>query len=563
MMRSLFSGVSGLRSHQVRMDVIGNNIANVNTVGFKRSRLNFQEMLVQNIRGSTAPQGGRGGTNPVAVGLGVTIGSIDTIFTQGSLQSTGKVTDLAIQGDGFFVLSDGSDFFYTRAGNFDLDRDGNLVDKGTGLKVMGWMADASGSVNTAATVTSLTIPVGRSYPPTPTSSITFSGNLNAGAAAGTSKETSIDIYDAQGAVHRIITTFTKTVQNEWIYKVSLDQGDPLIQQYLAAYYPDFSAMTSADQAAVLEQANQVFLGGYASASGLGSGTAGITVFANAHGTSGNGITVTFVKAGAPSSPTSVSVAGNSITVTLGTDAANNINATLQDVVNAINGDAAASALVTASLDPVVNGGTLAQPEGPVNLQYGSASQRTGRVIFTADGQVDANATRTANGATAPNLTQAFIFQPVGTDPVQVVPDLKDLTQYNAGFTAIAKKQNGNPSGTLQTISVAKDGTVSGVFSNGFTLDLGVIALANFNNAAGLFRLSDNLYKPSNNSGTAMVGQADTGGRGTVVPGTLEMSNVDLAQEFTDMIITQRGFQANTRVITASDEMLQELANLKR
>lgn len=687
MMRSLFSGVSGLKNHQIRMDVVGNNISNVNTVGYKRSRVAFQEMMLQTIRGAGAPQTGRGGTNPAQIGLGVNTGTIDAIFTQGSLQSTGRVTDLAIQGDGFFILADGTDNYYTRAGNFDLDRDGNLIDKGSGMKVMGWVADSAGNINTSIPIGSINVPIGRTYPPTSTTTINYGGNLNAAATVGTQHQTTMDVYDSQGNVHRIITTYAPTesppgtkVPNSWSYTVSLDSSDTLIQNYLATYYPNFSTMSTTTQNQVLAQASQVFMGGYASASGVGrvSG-AGVLVKAETAGSAGNNLSVTTSTSRGSStaiaSPTTVRVNGNAATVHLAKNTAGTVTATLDDVVtainaggnayltgtgmganpsgitfeartagtggnaysitlvdpgavgalsvtavgnaitvnlahngavvtstlqqviDAINNTAASNALVFASLDdPAVGaqvaaaqavtnlangtdpgsmligasldagatGSNLAEAEpSTLQLANGSASNQTGSVVFTASGLVDEAATRTANGATSPNLTNTFMFQPAGTNWVQTVPDIKDLTQYTAAFTAQARRQNGNPSGTLQSINVSKTGTVSGVFSNGFTMDLGMIGLAIFNNPAGLLRMGDNLSKVSSNSGSPMTGSAETGGRGTIVPGALEMSNVDLAQEFTDMIVTQRGFQANTRIITTSDEMLQELASLKR
>ena len=165
MMSSLFSAVSGMKNHQTRMDVIGNNIANVNTYGFKAGRVTFQDQLSQTLQGASMPQNNRGGTNPMQKGLGVGIASIDTLFTDGSYQSTGKATDLSIQGDGFFILSDGANQYYTRAGNFDFDTDGNYVVPGTGLKVMGWMADATGVIDLdPAKAAELKVPVGKTTP---------------------------------------------------------------------------------------------------------------------------------------------------------------------------------------------------------------------------------------------------------------------------------------------------------------------------------------------------------------------------------------------------------------
>lgn len=587
MMRSLFSGVAGLRNHQLRMDIIGNNIANVNTVGYKKTRANFGEMLVQTLRGASAPQGGRGGSNAQQVGLGVTLSSVDSIFLQGSPQTTGKQTDLFIQGEGFFVLSDGADLLFTRAGNFDTDRDGNLIDKATGLKVMGWMADSSGNINTTTTVTGLNIPIGKTYPPTATSLVTYAGNLDAGAPAGTTKTTSIDIYDAQGAAHRVLTDFTKSATaNRWNYRLSLDQGETLIQNFINTKYGTlFNTLTAADQATVVELANQVYLGGQASATSLGVASGpGIAVFADATnraGTAGNSVQIQIINDGTAPAAANDNGAGNLVTVhTNGT-------ATLADVVAALQNyivapaDATHNRLIgSVMLMPGANGTTSATTMAtPVTLSGGSDSSRgvvygadatgafqtssTGFIQFTAAGILDSAGTSSLNGATPPNLTKNLIFTPQGTGQMEVGLDLKGLTQFFGGHSANAVRQNGNPPGTLQTVNVSADGTVSGVFSNGFSMGLGMLALANFNNPAGLLRVGDNMYKESANSGTRQVGTANTGGRGTVIPGALEMSNVDLAQEFTDMIMTQRGFQANTRVITVSDEMLNELANLKR
>ncbi|MBS3947242.1 MAG: flagellar hook-basal body complex protein, partial [Dethiobacter sp.] len=183
MQRSLFSAVTGLRNHQVKMDVLGNNIANVNTIAFKGSRVRFQDILNQNIRGASAPQFGRGGINPAQVGLGMSIGAIDTIHTQGNLQSTGRATDLAIQGSGFFVMSDGVGRTFTRDGAFSVGADGDLANAANGFKPLGWAADASGAISTTAPLGPLNIPIGQTVT-SATTSLNFAGNLDAAAASG-------------------------------------------------------------------------------------------------------------------------------------------------------------------------------------------------------------------------------------------------------------------------------------------------------------------------------------------------------------------------------------------
>ena len=225
MMRSLYSAVSGLRNHQTRMDVIGNNIANSNTVGFKASRVTFREGFSQLIRNSSSPpqgaSGSVGGTNAVQVGLGMSVGSIDQLFTQGSLESTGIVTDLSIQGSSYFAVSDGQQNFYTRAGNFAVDGDGRLAMTSNGLVVQGRLA--SGGV-LADAVGDIRLPLGQTAPAQATSEVLFGGNLDASAAIGTERVTSTTVTDTQGGAHELSVVFTKTGVNTWDYAVSVGDG---------------------------------------------------------------------------------------------------------------------------------------------------------------------------------------------------------------------------------------------------------------------------------------------------------------------------------------------------
>src|ERR671935_1763874 len=197
MMRSMFSAISGLKNHQIFMDVVGNNIANVNTAGFRQSRVTFHDVLNQTLRAASGPQSGRGGVNPAQVGMGVMISGIDTIQTQGTLQSTGKLTDMAIQGDGFFVVSDGVQSFYTRDGAFDLGIDGTLLNPSSGLKVMGWQADpVTGLVDTTKPTTSISIPIGAGMTGKGSTALTVDGNLDSGAAPTGRVPLSTTVYDS-------------------------------------------------------------------------------------------------------------------------------------------------------------------------------------------------------------------------------------------------------------------------------------------------------------------------------------------------------------------------------
>lgn len=413
MLRSMFSAISGLRGHQIMMDVIGNNIANVNTVGFKSGRVNFQDILSQTLHGATAPQGGLGSINPAQIGLGMTVAGIDVLQTQGNLQSTGKTTDMAIQGDAFFIESDGSSTTYTRDGAFDIALDGSLANPASGMKVQGWQADSAGKIDITQPITNIVIPIGQRTTALATSAVTLSGNLDAGAAVGTSVPTTMTVFDSLGIAHSVKVTYTKTAANSWDWAATKDAAD-----------------------------------------------AGIAI---------------------------------------------------------------------SQLVPGVNNGTL---------------------TFTTGG-----------AQTGTTGTLAFTFPDGATNTTPLI-GMTQMTQFS-GTSQPAGQTDGFTSGTLVTFAVGNAGELSGVYSNGQTQVLGQIALANFLNSAGLLRAGQNNFAATSASGAANIGTAGTGGRGTVMTGALEMSNVDLATQFTGMITAERGFQANGRVITTSDEMLQELVNLKR
>ncbi len=416
MMRSLFAAVSGLKTHQQRMDVIGNNIANVNTVGFKRSRVNFQDLLNQTIRGASRPvAGGRGGTNPMQVGLGVSLGSIDLIMDGSSLQDTGKATDLGIEGDGFFILSDGGRTYYTRVGTFDFGEDGSLVSLLNGMRVQGWMPD------NPDTLTDIRININESESAKATTKMVIGGNLD--SRVPIYDDTNPDqtpksrvllrhtVYDSKGQEYIVTIELTKNDENKWTWEL-------------------------------------------------------VTV------------------------------------------------------------------------------------EDSAGRDIGAGTQ-TGVINFNNDG--------TYQGVDNNTIS----FEPVGSDQVNITLDFSKLTQYGSDHDAAVESQDGYKSGVLDSYTIDQNGNIIGVFSNGVTRILGQIALARFANPAGLLKEGNSLYSITSNSGSPLVGTANSGGFGSIKPGSLEMSNVDLSTEFTDMIITQRGFQANSRVITASDEMLQELVNLKR
>lgn len=443
MMRSMFSGVSGLRAHQTRMDVIGNNVANVNTVGFKSGRVTFQEIFSQTLKGASAPDAatGRGGTNPMQIGLGLGVGAVDTIMTRGSLQRTDNPTDMSIEGDGFFICKGGSadTFKFTRAGNFTIDKLGNLV-TGSGLNVYGWQklkTDGSGDFDTESPIEPINLYSDnyrnkRIIAAKATSLAELSGNLNASmkadqTTAGPAPENTFTIpmtvYDKLGNAYKVNVIFNKEVIN---------------------------------------------------------------------------------------------TTGTAPNITTTTDWAWRVSAD-----PALGSSATADSII--SFDS----------EGSLT----TASPKTGTVTFTPIG--------------------------AGTDSFEVKLDFSKITMFASDNSVKPKSVDGYPSGSLVTFSAGADGILTGIYDNGQQQSLGLMALSGFENPAGLQKVGDNMYIPTTNSGDYKAVKAGANGVGTLNPGTLEMSNVDLSKEFTDMIITQRGFQANSRIITTSDEMLQELVNLKR
>jgi flagellar hook protein FlgE len=536
MMRSMFAGVSGLKNHQIKMDVIGNNISNVNTIGFKGGRANFQDLLNQNIKGATEPRAGRGGTNPIQVGLGNSIATVDVLQTQGNLQNTSKVSDLAIQGDGFFIVGDGSNQYFTRAGNFNLEKDGKMVNPANGMILNGWMANTAGEINTNASVTGIQLPIGKNIAPSATTKVGFGGNLDS-KTFGKLTYPQMTIDDGAGHSTRVSITLIPTKNyNEFRYNVEAPSG-----------------LVANGRGTITLDVN-----GNVTAVNNGAGPVTTTTTTDANGnvvttTSGGAITVT---------PTG----GSAITIGL-------------PKIGAANGGIFSC---TTPMGTTEFTGAFTAPTPLFTATKIYDSQGTEHTISTTVTKYEMNRwrweTKDENGNLLGNGTLVFdntgkltsapgtviSYSPAGAEPLTITPDFANITQFASAISEITSpEQDGYAMGQLQSYNIDKSGQILGVFSNGRSQVLAQLALANFNNPSGLLRSGDSMFAASANSGSAQIGQAGFNGRGNINSGTLEMSNVDLSQEFTDMIITQRGFQANSRIITTSDEMLQELVNLKR
>jgi flagellar hook protein FlgE len=507
MMRALFSAISGMKNHMSYMDVVGNNIANVNTTAYKSSRVTFQDILGQTIRGASSAQNGRGGTNPAQIGLGMNLAGIDNMMTQGSIQSTGKLTDFAIQGDGFFVVSDGSANSYTRDGAFDIGVDGGLINPTNGLRVMGWKADALGNVDTQTPLTPLEIPFGTQVSAQATTKMKFSGNLDASAAVGDTVNTTVTAYDSLGVAHSVKVTLTKMAPNTWAVRNSASS---------VSMTPAATGDLAASGASVTGAPNTMRPGSWA-----------ITLTAGT-------LSAVFTPATYGGAPPAWGTGTPEPAIT-GSIAPGGTNTTLIPGVT------------------ITAGATIASGTAAIKIDNGASSQAP--ITFSDTGQWSStNSLPTAS---------IDVTSTGAASPQNVTLDLSGLSQFAGESQVNLTNQDGFPAGALTSFAVGSSGEVSGIYSNGSNRVIGQLALANFVNAGGLQRMGQNLWAPSASSGDPIIGAPNTNGRGAVSTGSLEGSNVDLAQEFTDVIVAQRGFQASSRVITASDQLLQDLVGIIR
>ena len=568
MMRSLYSGVAGLKTHQTRMDVIGNNIANVNTTAYKSSSMTFSELMSQTTQKASGANAttGVGGTNAKQIGLGVKAGAINTaITTQGSAQSTGNPFDIMITGDNFFVVNNGSENFFTRDGSFYVDGAGNLAMTSTGYNVMGWGVDKTTGNIKQDTVTALRImsSANMTYPPEATTKANISGILDQNDKDVTSangKTVNLNFFDARGYSYTAKFTFkqsggdktneysmelnkildstgaeidisklkfgnrsqqkmeTKVTLNTDAYKwdgkvLKTKDGTTEVANLADIFKADGSLITPADDAAAQKQ--QKALDAIAKAYGYEGST---DEFLNLY-----------------------------ITSTANKDK----QLTIQDLL----------------------GNMMAGKTTDVLPADGSAITMEGRyfegttVVFNKDtGKLE------SVGGSTTNLGINAAFSQLGGNFSNITIDLSECTNYdNKGTSTIGATSGdldglgtGRRLGDMIGVSIQKDGMIYASYDNGMTKLLGQIATAAFANASGLEKEGDNLYSATLNSGEFDgIGVDITAGGGYMSTGQLEMSNVDLSSEFTEMITTQRGFQANSRIITVSDTLLEELTNLKR
>jgi flagellar hook-basal body protein len=785
MMRSMYSGVSGLRNHQTRMDVIGNNIANVNTAGFKKSRVVFKDMLYQNVRGASSPTSNRGGTNPMGVGMGMALSSIDQIHTGAPATSTGRLTDMAIDGNGYFVVNDGSNRYYTRAGAFDFDVEGNLINA-DGLRVQGWLTNPDTWVlDTNGDPTNISIAGYKTIEARATTEMIFTGNLDSGlnytparnewqaltfndiryggvegglfrltfdgqttgniavgadaATTATNIQSALEglpnisagniavTWDAvrqrydikfqgvlaalnqpaitwqavplNGGANAGVTetviggggnnevqalaldgategTFTLTYQGVSTVAIPYNASAADIQTALETYIPALNGNvnvagavggpftitfggTLANTDVEMLRFNPDFTGGSGEivpitegqeptavvprneiqALDLTSATAGSFILSyGGHNTStiafnaqaadilaelntipelnGN-VTVTQVTAASGGVGGSYSIEFNTALTGTNVDqlVITNTGGCTGSILTATQGRAAGypEHSVSGSKDVYDSQGNAVtvyyrffkyeiepgtypgvtpvdQPETrwacdfstdplfdeqagyQANADFGAIDLVTGTQTGTGDrvyrvynipfnevGNID----DPDNAEFTYNINRQVPPPGAGTANISCTINFAELTQRAGDSSAWVYSQDGCAEGNLTSYSVGDDGTITGVYDNGQRRDLARVAIASFENPSGLQQMGGTLFAVSGNSGEAHIGAPMSQGLGKITPSSLEMSNVDLSEEFTDMIVTQRGFQANSRIITTSDEMLQELVNLKR
>ena len=680
MMRSMFSGVSGLKGHQTRMDVVGNNIANVNTTGFKASRVTFADMISQNLSGAAAPNGTLGGVNPKQIGLGMSVASTDLIYTNGSVQQTGKNTDVAIsRGNGLFVVSKGDQKYYTRNGAFEFDAQGNLTIPSTGLYVQGYMANGGEVTPSGENTTKIQIPAGKSMEATSTISASYTKNLNATTpgydvanvlvkyADGTSGTTNSytptetgklvltmstgrKIYlDSTAPAQTVGSAATGTLYSSTISNVTATTTGKVDAEL--SLDPNNSSSPKAISGVtvpVVRTGTTAFDSGtyaYGDAYNISGKITGIvssppsdvklTLDANNTISPGTVVTVTVPKPTSftykigdtytgqlkitsltPQQGATVTTAdGNSavLSAALGTPITS-AAATYAHTGNAADGTITAitrestyeyggKKVSTISLNTKTGtsiGGLIGKEYNRNDTFYPSVTTlvtvydslgaaHSIPVVFTKasnnkwtmslgtggdtysitekDGTTT-NVTLTKSdllfdttggyisGSASLNLTYGN-----GAAQQQVSMNLAAVTQY-AGTSTVSATSDGNAAGTLSSVSIDSSGVITGTYTNNVRRVEAQIAMAQFNNPSGLTKMGGNLYQESNNSGTRTVsGASDIGTELTT--SALEMSNVDIADQFSDMIITQRGFQSNSKIITVSDEMLETLINMKR
>ena len=613
---SLFTGISGLDAYQSWIDMLSNNIANTATVGFKGQRMTFADQFYQQIQAPSGPSNTLGGINPEDQGLGVRVNSIDTQFAQGGLETTGVNTDLALSGDGFFILRNvngTSAPVYTRDGAFGFNSNGLLYDPASGLAVQGYTANQSGQINNTGTPGDINIPIGLAEQATATGSgvksgpalndqvfdMSMGGNLDqtqwsqqflnaVGASINPGSPTTVSttVYDSLGNAHEATITYTPDATGSTAATVGAVGGS---NPALISAGPTVAPATSQNDTITVTQ------------TGANTATVTDTLGNSQNINNSTGPQVVTIGGATFTIPGGALAAGNA-TFTV-TSATNGLPATVQNAQGtpasvgsrwkvsvsftdgtqfstiSTPGSIAAGGAVTAPTFGAASTGTIGYVYFDKNGQFINSSS----IETVANGQsilpADATYLHSAGG-TAPNINQGnqlnvTVWGPgVGNPasaptaggaaptPGPIAIDFSKNASLAGTYTTAVLSQNGYAAGTLSNVTIGQDGTINGSFSNGQSKVLAQIALATFQNEGGLQRLGGNQFAATAASGLALLGFGTQGRFGSVISGSLEQSNVDLADQFTKLIVAQRAFEANSRGITTADQNLITLINLR-
>ena len=693
MMSSLFAGVSGLKNHQTQLDVIGDNIANVNTVGYKASRVTFKESLCQATQLGQRPTSTQGGINPMYIGNGMSVGSIDKVFNQGNLEKTDNDLDLAIDGDAFFVLSNGAQNYFTRAGNFQVDSVGNLVAGNTGLRVQGRMADAVGNVISETDIEDIVFPFAQKSPAKATTEVSFSGNLDSESdkvsqvlsasiassayvisddwanldaavldadgnlvldATNNSLQIILD-NDAGGNIDKTITLSEGTYSSFSDLAAEINQAienDRELSSEVEAVVEDgqlkintvdsggadtylqlgdsFTAIaTSTGQLLSTDPQYGTRLGDAAAAPAVDSTDLSELSFLsevisvgdeiNISGANNDGSTITasfvygptdpadpdfdaansgttveelveFLNAQFTDATVSLENSGNlRVTDAISGESNTYLNITMKDTTTSTIHSFPTFSILEAGKEATIHSTSINVYDSKgkahtVEIQFTNISSDSDPDLWRWEAGID-------DGEITPTAgSRGYIkFNPDGSlatfeiedgEPLTFEPEegaetmrieldpgtpgyFNGITQFGNPTTTVASNQDGYGMGDLYDFSFDETGTITGHFTNGVSQVIAQVAVANFNNAAGLEQSGQNLYTAGGNSGMAIMGFAGSTIQAEIAPGHLEMSTVDLTTEFTNMIIAQRGYQANSKIITTSDTLLNEIIQLKR
>jgi flagellar hook protein FlgE len=549
---ALSAGVTGLQAHQKMLDIAGNNLANVNTTAFKASRVTFSELLNETIKKASQPTTGVGGTNPQQIGSGVGIANVTPDMLQGNIVSTGNPLDLAIEGEGYFVLSDGQQDVYSRSGSFAVDANSSLVDPATGYHVQrigsegeidGFQAPGSSEVH---------VPYDVAMPAKGTTEVAVSGNLSADAAFATTQAQVITSDVAYTYNNGTAATTATEIDQLDQYSGTLTSGTITI----SGYDKDGTAFDTGLTLAIdgtttlgdlIDQLNTNVLDG--STASLVNGQIRITD--DTSGYSRTDMALSYAGDGTLTTPAYFEMS------TVGGEESKSINITVYDSQGGKHVLSGAFVRTdTANTWDMV----LTSITGDIS-QITMANRRIEDITFDASDGSYAG----LGGSDSAEFIMTFAHDTANPQTIGVglgtTGKLDGLTQFAGNSTAVARGQDGYEAGRLSTLSVNNEGILIGAFSNGIKRNIATIQIALFQNTSGLERVGSGYYVPSANSGEAIATQAMTGGAGSIHGGSLEKSNADVATEFVNMIQAQNGFQANARTIRVANDILRELTSL--